>query len=44
LDLKIENKEGLKEEIKFNDDLYDNTETAFGGILNTMFEYIEYNV
>ena len=28
LDLKIENKKDLKEEIKFNDDLCDNAETS----------------
>ena len=34
LDLKIENKKDLKEEIKFNDDLCDNAETSYDGKLN----------
>ena len=34
LDLQIEKKESLKEEIKFNDDLCDNTETTYDGKLN----------
>ncbi len=34
LDLKIKNKESLKEEIKFKDDLCDNTETTYDGKLN----------
>ena len=34
LDLQIEKKECLKEEIKFNDDLCDNAETSYDGKLN----------
>ncbi len=34
LDLQIENKKDLKEEIKFNDELVDNAETTYDGILN----------
>jgi hypothetical protein len=34
LDLKIEKKKYLKEEIKFNDDLCDNAETSYDGKLN----------
>jgi hypothetical protein len=34
LDLKIDKKKDVKEEIKFNDDLCNNTETSYGGKLN----------
>jgi hypothetical protein len=34
LDLKTEKKKDLKEEIKFNDDLCDNTETSYDGKFN----------
>ena len=34
LDLKVDLKESPKEEIKFNDDLCDNTETSYDGKLN----------